>query len=102
MYGVSADVFVRSVEHNKKILIEWPTQVDWVFTPRRKNATCASISDSGFGGDDDQKVKQALDSMIGFSFLLAGRKAFLECGIRLNLVADHNPHALKKHSPIAL
>ena len=36
-------------------------------------------------------VKEAIDSMQGFSLVLAGAKAFLEHGIELNLVADHAP-----------
>ena len=48
---------------------------------------------SGFTGSDDEKVAQAMDSMGGFCHLLAGCKAFLEHGIELNLVADHNPDA---------
>jgi uncharacterized protein (DUF2249 family) len=32
--------------------------------------------------------------MGGFSLLLAGLKAFLEYGVELNLVADHDPDAL--------
>lgn len=44
---------------------------------------------------NDEIVAQALDSMGGFTFVLAGLKAFLEHGIVLNLVADHNPDASK-------
>ena len=35
----------------------------------------------------------ALDSMGGFSLVLAALKAWLEHGIALNLVADRNPEA---------
>jgi hypothetical protein len=47
-------------------------------------------------GSDDEKVAQAIDSMGGFSFTLAGCKAWLEHGIELNLVQDHNPDAHAK------
>ena len=93
MYGVSAEVAVRSVERDRRILIEWPTPVEWVFTPRGDNTTFVRVTASGFTGTDDEKVAQALDSMGGFSQLLAGCKAFLEHGIELNLVRDHNPDA---------
>jgi hypothetical protein len=43
-------------------------------------------------------VPEAIDSTGGFSFLLAGLKAFLEHGLELNLVADHNPGALVEGS----
>ncbi|HVN30492.1 MAG TPA: SRPBCC family protein [Thermoanaerobaculaceae bacterium] len=94
MYGVSADVAVKSVERDRRILIEWPTPVEWVFTPRGDNTTIVRVTASGFTGSDDEKVAKALDAMGGFSLLLAGCKAFLEHGIELNLVHDHHPDAV--------
>jgi uncharacterized protein YndB with AHSA1/START domain len=91
MYGVSADVSVKTVEANRRILIEWPTAVEWTFTPRGDGTTFVNITASGFVGTDDEKVAQALDNVGGFTLTLAGCKAFLEHGIELNLVADHNP-----------
>ena len=96
MYGVSAEVSVRSVERNRRILIEWPTPVEWTFTPRGNDATFVSITASGFVGSDDDKVTRAIDSMGGFSLALAACKAWLEHGVELGLVADHNPDALVK------
>lgn len=93
MYGVSAEVAVKSIEHNRRILVEWPTPVEWVFSPRSRDTTFVSVTASGFVGSDDEKVAQAIDSMGGFSLALAGCKAFLEHGVELNLVADHNPDA---------
>lgn len=94
MYGVSADVTVKAFEQDKRILIEWPTLVEWLFSPRGDDATLVTITESGFPGTDDEKVAAAIDSMGGFSFLLAGCKAYMEHGIRLNLVSDHNPDHL--------
>lgn len=34
-YGATAHVTARSIEHNRRILIEWPTPVEWLFTPHR-------------------------------------------------------------------
>jgi len=96
MYGVSVEVAVKSVEHNRRILIEWPTPVEWAFTPRDNDTTFVSITASGFVGTGDQMVAQAIDSMGGFSLALAGCEAFLEHGIQLNLVGDHNPDAHAK------
>ncbi len=95
MYGVSAQVRVREVEENRRILIEWqghgaPTNVEWVFTPYRDGSTFVSVTESGFGGDGDARVNAALDSTGSFTWVLAGLKAWLEHGIRLNLVADHH------------
>lgn len=100
MYNISAQVKVREVEENKRILIEWsgtPTLVEWIFTPYEDTATFVSITESGFGGDGDAIVKAALDSTGGFTWVLAGLKAWLEHGIMLNLVADRYPKGLREH-----
>jgi uncharacterized protein YndB with AHSA1/START domain len=101
MYGHSVEVSVKSIEQNKRILIEWeaygaPTPVEWTFTGRSDNATFVSITNTGFSGDGDEIVKQALDSTEGFALVLAGLKAFLEHGIILNLVPDRFPDEVKK------
>ncbi|SRR5690606_10163067 len=94
MYGVSADVHVMVLEPNRRIVIEWPTTVEWTFSPRGADATFVTVRESGFEGTDDEKVALAIDSMGGFTITLAGCKAYLEHGIELNLVADHNPDHL--------
>jgi uncharacterized protein YndB with AHSA1/START domain len=99
MYGASAPVCVKAVDTNKRISIEWgkpPRVVEWLFTPRADNTTLVSISEWGFRGSDDELVAQAIDSMGGFSMVLAGLKALLEHNVVLNLVADHYPDAHKK------
>ena len=97
MFGVSAEVTVKAIESNKRILIEWsaaggePTAVEWLFTPRADGTTFVTITESGFSGDGDEVVRKALGSQGGFTFLLSGLKAFLEHDIALNLTADHAP-----------
>lgn len=96
MYGVSADVHVRAIEPNERILIEWGdpgamTDVEWMFTPHGDDATLVSVTNSGFQGDGDQIVAQALDSLGGFTTVLDGAKAWLEHGIELNLIRDKFP-----------
>jgi uncharacterized protein YndB with AHSA1/START domain len=98
MYGASAQVRVKAVEPNKRILIEWgdpPCPVEWLFTPREDQTTIVRISNWGFRGSDDEVVAQAIDSMGGFTNVLAGLKALLEHNVVLNLVADHYPDALR-------
>ena len=98
MYGVSAEVRVKVIERPIRILIEWndpPLPVEWLFTSRPDGTTLVTISNWGFCGSDDEVVKQALDSMAGFSFLLAGLKALLEHNVALNLVGDHHPDGHK-------
>lgn len=94
MYGVSAKVKVVAIERDRRIAIEWPAPVEWIFTARGEDATLVNIVATGFTGADDEKVAGALDSMSGFSLVLASCKAFLEHGLDLNLIRDHNPDAL--------
>ena len=96
MYGVSADVHVRSIERPSRILIEWgepATTVEWQFAPLGAEATLVRISNTGFRGTQEEIVGMALDSMGGFTLVLAALKAWLEHGIALNLVADRDPEA---------
>lgn len=90
-YGVSGEVLVKALETDKRIVIAWPTPVEWVFTPKGDDATFVSITASGFAGTDDEKVAQALDSTEGFNLVIAACKAFLEHGIDLGLIADKHP-----------
>lgn len=95
MYGVSAQVEVLELERDRRILIRWPTPVEWTFSPRGEDATFVTITASGFTGSEDEQVAGAIDSMGGFTLLLAGCKAWLEHGVQLDLVGDHNPdHAI--------
>lgn len=96
MYNFSVEVAVKSVEPNKRILIEWPaygspTTIEWTFTPRDDGTTFVSITNSGFSGEADEVAKQAIDATEGFAFVLAGLKALLEHNVRLNLVPDRFP-----------
>lgn len=95
MFGVSAPVDVKALEQNRRILIEWPaeqgrTKVEWTFTPR-EDGTFVSIKNSGFTGSPQEIAQQLVDSTEGFAIVLAGAKAWLEHGIRLNLVSDRFP-----------
>jgi uncharacterized protein YndB with AHSA1/START domain len=96
MYGVSTKVRVRNFEKNRRILIEWDgysgrETVEWKFKKHGPGATFVTVTNCGFRGTDDAIVRQALDSTGGFTWLLAGAKAYLEHGIQLNLTADAHP-----------
>ena len=98
MYGVSTNVHVIEIEENQRILLEWEapygyTPVEWIFSPRGDNNTYVSITNTGLQGTPDDIVKQAIDSMGGFTMVLCGLKALLEHNIELNLVADKSPDA---------
>ncbi|MFP7299244.1 SRPBCC family protein [Neobacillus niacini] len=96
MYGVGDELIVKEIQQNKKISIEWTdgTQVEWIFTPRGDNQTFVSITNSGFSGSGDEMVSHAIDSMGGYTMVLAGLKAYLEFNIQLNLVSDKAPDAI--------
>jgi uncharacterized protein YndB with AHSA1/START domain len=88
MYDLSVQVNVKEVEDSKRILVEWPyngvpTTIEWIFTPYGTDATYVSVTNSGFRGDGDKVVSDALGSKGGFTWVLAGLKAFLEHGIEL-------------------
>jgi uncharacterized protein YndB with AHSA1/START domain len=92
------EVRVKALEENKRILIEWGngdnfTTVEWLFMPRPDDTTWVSVTNSGFRGDGDEIVNQALDSMGGFTLVLAAAKVLLEHNINLNIVADRFPDA---------
>jgi uncharacterized protein YndB with AHSA1/START domain len=93
MYGAVADIEVLAIEANKRISIDWGTPVEWTFTSRNGNETYVTIINTGFEGDGDDRVRQAIDSTEGFTIVLCGLKAWLEHGVRLNLVADKAPDA---------
>jgi uncharacterized protein YndB with AHSA1/START domain len=96
-YGVSGEVFVKVIEENKRIEIEWPTPVEWLFTSNDDGTTFVSITASGFTGSDDKKVTEALDSTEGFNLVISACKALLEHGIQLNLVTDKCPKPSEQH-----
>jgi uncharacterized protein YndB with AHSA1/START domain len=102
MYDLSIPVTAKAIEPDKRIVIEWPgysgpTTVEWRFAPQRDGTTFVDITESGFTGDGDELVKYVADSTQGFTLVLAGLKALLEHGVRLNLTADRFPKGLEAH-----
>lgn len=102
MYDVSIEVTPKTIEPNRRIVIEWqgysgPTTVEWTFATLKDGTTFLRVRESGFTGTGDQLVKYVADSTQGFSLMLAGLKAFLEHGVRLNLVGDRYPKGVEEH-----
>ena len=99
MYDVSSEITVKNIEKDRQIIIEWDgyasrNTVTWLFTPYGDEATFVSITEAGFQGSEEQVISDLLNSKGGFTWLLAGAKAFLEHGIELNLVGDAYPKGL--------
>ena len=102
MYEISIPVTVKVVEPNKRIVIEWPgygapNTVEWTFAAQEDGTTFVRITNSGLTGSGDELVKQATDSMQGFTIVLAGLKTLLEHNVVLNLVADRFPKGIEQH-----
>ncbi len=98
-YDFSVDADVRDVEPNKRILVEWsgygyPTPIEWIFTDRPDSTAFVKVTNKGFRGTVEEAAQMAVDATEGFSFVLAGAKAWLEHGIQLNLVPDRFPDGL--------
>ena len=94
MYGASAEVLVKKIIPNKLISIGWgnpATKVDYEFTALSDNETYVVIKNSGFNLTGDKLIEAIKDSTGGFTTVLDGLKAYLEHGIRLNLVLDKFP-----------
>ena len=99
MYGFSTEARAIEIEPDRLILVEWiagdsSTRIEWRFFPRPDGTTFVSITNSGFTGSGDDVTHHAIASTEGFTFVLAGAKAWLEHGIELNLVADRFPDGL--------
>jgi len=96
MYNVSVPVIVKKIEPNKKIVVEWGnyqhmSKIVWTFEDLGNKGTYVTIVNSGFQGSTSELIAQISDSTKGFTFLLAGLKAWLEHGIQLNLTLDAFP-----------
>ncbi|WP_315819324.1 SRPBCC domain-containing protein [Paraflavitalea speifideaquila] len=107
-YGVSTEVSPHAILKNKLIFFTWPgpgglvTTVDLTFTPKGKEATYVSVEEKGWDAGDKKLVEYVVGQTEGWTFVLSGLKAFLEYGIRLNLVSDHNPDVSATHQEPAL
>jgi uncharacterized protein YndB with AHSA1/START domain len=101
MYDVSTQVSPKVIEPNRRILMEWDgysgrTEVEWTFKPWRDETTFLSITESGWTGSGDELAKYLAESGQGFTWVLAGLKAFLEHGVKLNLVGDRFPEGIEQ------
>lgn len=96
MYGVGADITVKEVDENRRILIEWgddaeSTSVEFRFTPWEDDATYLEVTESGITVSGDELVARVAGSVGGFTIALCALKALLEHDIVLTAVADRYP-----------
>jgi uncharacterized protein YndB with AHSA1/START domain len=88
------DVQVKELSHPNKIVILWDrdgtyTQITWTIEETEQGDSILTIEESGFMGNSDAIIEQALDSTGGFNQVIVAAKAFLEHGIGLNVVTAH-------------
>jgi len=94
MFDMTVNVDDVHVSENERIELKWGTSADdtstleWTFEKRSVDTTFVTVVNKGFPGDADKVVAAALDSTGGFALVLAAAKAWLEHGVRLNVVAD--------------
>ena len=103
MYGASTRVTTKVIEPNRRIVFEWDgysgrTMVEWKFA-RQTDGTFVSVAESGWTGSGDELIEYVADSTQGFTWTLAGLKAYLEHNLRLNLAADRFPKGPKVPYP---
>ena len=100
MYNVSAKVVTKEIIPDEKIIFEWGDDNEWtvvemVFLNKGPNATYVIVEHTGFEEEGDQLIAAIRDSTGGFTMVLAGLKAYLEHGIRLNLIGDKFPEEMR-------
>ena len=99
MFGCSTKVDVIEATPHSRILIEWGepprrSSVEWTFESRAGDSTLVTVRNFELSGSTEEVVAEAIESMGGFSLVLASCKALLEHDVQLNVIADHAPDAL--------
>ncbi|MBV8327563.1 SRPBCC family protein [Chryseobacterium sp.] len=93
MYNVKNTVHVRHIVPNQVIKTEWgepSVHVDYEFREMEKG-TLVVIKSYGFRQTGEDLLKTVNDNTGGFTTVLDGCKAYLEYGIKLNLIEDKFP-----------
>ena len=94
MFNHEATITPTTIIPHKSIIIKWGddpnAKVEWKFEKMGKH-TFVTIINTGFTGDMDKMLSSVRDATGGFSWVLAGLKAYLEHGILLNLIHDRYP-----------
>lgn len=95
MYGASADVKVLEMEEGKFIKTIWgepATYVDYIFEAVDAHSTYVTIKNYGFRQSGEALISEIIDKTGGFTSVVDALKAWLEHGIKLQLVRDKFPN----------
>src|SRR2546423_6936862 len=98
MYGVSVNVQVKEIIPNKKIATVWgnpAVHVDYEFQSLSVDKTYVVIKSYGFPQTGDELIEVIKDQTGGFTTVLDGLKAYLEHGLKLNLIGDKFPKEVR-------
>ena len=90
MYGASAEVAVMELKPGEKITFQWgePHRRVDIFLKPTNEGTYVMVREWGYVETGPELIAAIKDSTGGFTTMLDAMKAWLEHGIRLNLVAD--------------
>jgi uncharacterized protein YndB with AHSA1/START domain len=95
MFNHTVQILALSIDPRKQIKIQWGDDIDaivtWKFESIGVNKTFITITNEGMKGTKAEIMVQIRDATGGFSWVLAGAKAYLEHNIQLNLIADRYP-----------
>jgi len=100
MYGVKVPLEVKELVTNERILIEWGEEndlsnVEWEFIAINDDLTFVKIKHYNLKEKGEALTKKLVDSMGGFTLVLAGLKAYLEHELDLKLVDDKFPKEMR-------
>lgn len=104
MYQVNSDIFVSDLVLNEKIEVQWKVgggsdmiRVVWRFKAFDTHSAFVTIRADGIHGDMKTILAKVNDLTGGFTWVLAGLKAYLEYGIDLHLISDRFPDKNHKY-----
>ncbi|MDF3026101.1 MAG: polyketide cyclase [Fluviicola sp.] len=100
MYGISTPVLTKEILPGKRISMEWGdpvTTVDYEFRELSDGSTYLVIKNYGFDLEGDELIEAIKDNTGGFTTVVDELKAYLEYGIRLNLIEDKFPKEVSDH-----
>jgi uncharacterized protein YndB with AHSA1/START domain len=103
MYDLSAQVNVKTIEENRRIVLQWaasaePTTAELTFTPYKDDNTFVSITESGWTREGDELLKTIVGTTEGWTLVLAALKSYLEHQVILTVIEDRFPKGLAKHA----
>lgn len=102
-YDMSSEITPHAIIKDKLIFFTWPgpdglaTTVNITFTALGSKGTYVKVEEKGWDPGAKGLINTIVGQTEGWTYVLAGLKAFLEHGISLTLVTDQNPYASAAH-----